>query len=538
MASGSFDIAVYGSTSGAVASAIQAARLGRKTVLISPHEHIGGIQVEGLGSTDIDNQPEFKNSSSVGGLALELHRRLSKHYGRLDRLEEVLAKGLKVPEVWKFESSVLERIIAEWLAEYPTLLVIKGDLSGEADAVSRDGTVVTAVKLNNGYTIAAKYFVEASYEGDFLTAAGVSTAIGRESSHQFGESLAGVRGDTQYTQFDVPVDPYRVPGDPSSGLIYGISPEPFGEPGSGDGHLAAYSYRLPLTDVESNKLPIYKPKGYNPSHYELHRRYLQAGGELFTPRLKGISKRKTDLIGSEAVLATDLLGMNDDWPTANLQERRRILEETATFTKGLIWFFANDEAVPPHVRLEWSRFGYCLDEFQDNGHFPRQLYVRDARRMVSDYVITQHTASEHNGEEHDPFPVAIAYWPTDTHCARRVVRGGVVHNEGFIFKDKHQWRPFGISYRSLVPKRTEATNVLTATCPSSSHVGYGAVRIEHQFYELGQACANACDIALSQQEPTPMSVQDVPYNTLRERLLDQGAILDVNLVGKPDFDLP
>lgn len=301
---------------------------------------------------------------------------------------------------------------------------------------------------------------------------------------------------SQAGQFDVPVDPYRILGDPSSGLLFGISSEPFGQPGIGDKHLAAYSYRLQLTNVEGNKIPIYKPDGYNPSHYELHRRYLQAGGKLYTPRLKGIPNRKTDLIGSEAVLATDLLGMNDDWPAAGSEGRQKILDETAAFTKGLIWFFANDPTVPvshrtlslasqsktyglstdknqSEIRGEWSRFGYCLDEFPDNNHFPRQLYVRDARRMVSDYVITQHTASEHDGEEEDPFPVAIAYWPTDTHCARRVVRDGLAYNEGFIFKDKHHWRPFGISYRALVPRRTEAINVLTPTCPSSSHVGYG-----------------------------------------------------------------
>jgi hypothetical protein len=191
-----------------------------------------------------------------------------------------------------------------------------------------------------------QYFIEASYEGDFLPLAGISTIIGRESSSTYNESLAGIRADTRYTQFDVPVDPYVIPGDPSSGLIFGISPEPFGEPGSGDEHLAGYSYRLPLTDVESNKLPLYKPLGYNPAHYELHRRYLRTGGKLYTPRLRGIPKNKTDLIGSEAVLATDLLGMNDDWPKASSQERQRILEETATFTKGLIWFFANDESVP------------------------------------------------------------------------------------------------------------------------------------------------------------------------------------------------
>jgi hypothetical protein len=174
----------------------------------------------------------------------------------------------------------------------------------------------------------------------------VATTVGREPSSQYDESLAGVRDDTRYTQFDVPVDPYRVPGDSSSGLLYGISPEPFGEPGSGDQHLQAYSYRLPLTDVESNKLTLQKPERYDKTHYELHRRYIQAGGKLYSPRFRGIPNRKTDLIGSEGVLATDLLGMNDDWPTASRARRQEILEETTRFTQGLIWFFANDEAVP------------------------------------------------------------------------------------------------------------------------------------------------------------------------------------------------
>ncbi|KAL3484023.1 FAD dependent oxidoreductase-domain-containing protein [Aspergillus germanicus] len=540
-----FEIAIYGSTSGAVAAAIQAARLRRKTVLISPDEHIGGIQIEGLGSTDIDNQVEFQNSTAVGGLALELHRRLSTHYGRLDQLEEVVAKRLKLPEVWKFESSVLERIIADWLAEYPGLVVIKAALVEDSFAVSRTGPVVTSIQLTNGQSISARYFIEATYEGDLLAAAGITTIVGREPSKTYNESLAGVRADTRYTQFDVPVDPYRTPGDASSGLLYGISPEPFGNPGDGDAHLQAYSYRLPLTDVEGNKAPLVKPERYDASHYELHRRYIQAGGKLYTPRLRGVPNRKTDLIGSEAVLATDLLGMNDDWPTASRERRREILEETKTFTMGLFWFFANDEAVPPSIREAWSNFGYCLDEFPDNNHFPRRLYVRDARRMVSDYVITQHTASEHEDpnfkpkSESEPEPVAVAYWPTDTHCARRVVRNGLAHNEGFVFKEHdHKWKPFGISYRALVPKREEGVNVLSVTCPSSSHVGYGAVRLEHQFYALGQAAANACDIALSLgSAELGTHVQDVPYDVLRGRLLEQGAVIDASGVGKPDFSL-
>lgn len=373
--------------------------------------------------------------------------------------------------------------------------------------------------------------------------------IGREASSIYGESLAGVRAETPYRQFNVPVDPYRSPQDPSSGTIYGVSSEPFGEPGQGDKHLAAYAFRLPLTKDPSNQKPITKPEGYNPDHYELHRRFAKAGGEWYTPTAR-LPNGKTDLIGSEAVLATDLLGMNDGWATGDYNTRQDILQEATNFTKGLLYFFTSDPSLPADVRDEWSQWGYCLDEFPDNDHFPRQLYVRDARRMVSDYVITQNTASE-DGEEPVQDPVTVACWPTDTHCARRVVRDGVAHNEGFIFKDGHRWRPFGVSYRSLVPRKSEAVNLITATCPSSSHIGYGthapftsqrrleadstdvkgAVRLEHQFYALGQSCAHACDIFLKDKG----DIQDISYLELKQRLEADGLVLDATRIPKPSI---
>ncbi|KAI4602588.1 hypothetical protein KJ359_007804 [Pestalotiopsis sp. 9143b] len=473
------DVVVYGATSGAIAAAVQSAKLGRKVVLVSPDEHI----------------------------------------------EQCLKEGIKDPDVWRFESRVAEQIIKEWLAEFSR----KGPLD-PINPIVRDSNRIRGLRLANGIIVSGRVFVEASYEGDMLAAVGITTTHGRESSSTYGESLAGVRDTTTYTQIKVPIDPYNSPGDSASGLIYGISPEPFGKAGDGDEHLAAFSYRVPLTDRSENRLPLYKPEGYDPTHYELHRRYIKAGGTLYTPR-KRLPGAKTDLIGSEAPLATDLLGMNDKWATGTHDERQKILDDTALFTKGLLYFFANDDCLPAEFREEWSRFGYCLDEFPDNNHFPRKLYIRDARRMVSDYVITEHTASRDNGEEPVSDPVAIAYWPTDTHCVRRILRGGKVHNEGFIFKDGHRWRPFGIAYRSLVPRASEAENIITATCPSSSHVGYGAVRLEHQFYALGQACANACDIVLEHSVP----FQQVPYQELKERLLQQGAILDVSKVGAPTF---
>ncbi|KAH8890199.1 hypothetical protein GQ53DRAFT_722106 [Thozetella sp. PMI_491] len=530
-ASEEFEVVVYGSTSGAVATAIQAARLGRTTALVSPREHIGGIQINGLGGTDIDNQVEFQNSTTLGGLNLEFHRRISTHYGRLEQLEKVVSGKLKDPDIWRFESRVAEKIIVDWLAELPGIEIIKSALVEEA-GVTKDGTVVKAIQLENGQAVAGKaslVFVDASYEGDLLAAAGISTSHGRESSSKYNESLAGVRDVTPYRQIDVDVDHYVRPGDPSSGLLYGISPEPFGAPGDGDLHLQSFSYRLPITDEPANRVPFTQPEGYDPAHYELHRRFLRAGGAHYTPR-KRLPNGKTDLIGSEGALSTDLLGMNDEWPVASYAGRRKIIEETARFTKGLLWFWANDKAVPEAYRKEWARFGYCRDEFQDNDHFPWELYVRDARRMLSDYIITESTASQ-GGDPQVDDPVAVAFWPTDTHSVRRILRDGKVHNEGFIFKDGHRWRPFGVAYRALVPRRSEATNIITPTCPSSSHVGYGAVRLEHQFHALGQACANACDIALA----NGLSFQDVPYGSLRDRLLQQGVVLDADTVGLPSF---
>ncbi|KAJ0115254.1 uncharacterized protein J7T55_001664 [Diaporthe amygdali] len=386
-----YDLVVYGSTSGAVATAIQSSRLG---------------------------------SATLGGLNLELHQRISRQYGRLERLNEVVEKKLKDPDVWRFEARVAEQV-----------------------------------------------FVEATYEGDLLAACSISWTRGRESSATYSESLAGVRAETLYRQIDVDVDPYTTPNDPSSALLFGISPEPFGTPGDGDLHLQSYSYRIPLTDDPGNLVPFTKPDGYDSARLELHRRFAKAGGQFYPPR-KRLPGRKTDLIGSEGALSTDLVGMNDEWPVAGYKGRDRILEDTKRFTKGFLWFLATDEVVPESIRKEWSRFGYCRDEFPDNGHFPRELYVRDARRMISDYIVTQETASQ-NGEAEVSDPVAVAHWPTDTHSVRRIMRDGRVHNEGFIFKDGHHWRPFGIAYRALLPRREEASNFVSVTCPSSSHVGYG-----------------------------------------------------------------
>lgn len=197
--------------------------------------------------------------------------------------------------------------------------------------------------------------MDATYEGDLLALANVSTVIGRESSDTYKEGLAGVRDNTTYTQFPFPIDPYIIPGDANSGLIFGVSDEPFGKAGDADKHLAAYSYRVPITDVPENLIPFTKPPTYDPAHYELHARFVKSGGQLYFPRPR-LPNRKTDLIGSEAVLATDLLGMNDEWPTGTPEVREKILLDTTNFTKGLLYFFANDERLPVRISSYFSYY--------------------------------------------------------------------------------------------------------------------------------------------------------------------------------------
>ncbi len=524
LASGeTYDIVVYGGSSGGFTAAIQAAKLGKSVVLVEPARHIGGMNVEGLGGTDIDNHQAFRNSPAVGGLALEFYRRLARHYGRAEAFEAMLAEGKKESALWRFESSAAERIILDWLGEHPIDLVTEAVLDEGAAGVAKEGAKLVSISTSKG-VFQGKVFIDATIEGDLLAAAGVATTIGRESNSLYQETRNGIRGETTHNQIAVAVDPYRIPGDPSSGTLPGVLDEAFGEPGSGDHRLQAYCFRVCLTDDPANRLPLPKPANYDRANYELHRRYLEAGGKIPRPHA-ALPNRKADVNGGSPV-SHNLNGMNYGYPGGTREERRRILDFHRDFTQGLFWFLANDPEVgqlDPGLQQAWSQWGLPKDEFTDNGHWPRMFYVRDARRMVSDYVVTEHHVRKDN-----PVPVedsvGMAYWPPDVHNVRTLVKDGRAYNEGFVFGGG-DWIPFGISYRALVPKRAEAINLLTPTCPSSSHIAYGAIRIEFTFMALGQACA----VAAAQAIDAGLSVQEVPYPSLRDQLLRDGQVLELSL---------
>jgi FAD dependent oxidoreductase len=505
------DVVVYGGTSAGVAAAVQVARMGRSVVLVAPEKHVGGLAVEGLGGGDVNNH-WFQNDVAIGGLSREFYLRLGRKYG---------ASG----PVYRYESHVAEEVFEDLLRE-SKVSVSRGRRLREPLRTSVEwapgAKALRAIITESGERFEGKVFIDATLEGDLLAAAGVETTSGREANSKYGETKNGIRANTTHAQFQVRVDPYKTPGDPRSGLIPTIQDEPLGVPGAGDTNIQAFCFRLCLTRDPANRIPFQKPEGFDRSQYEIYFRYVRAGGKLWTPSAN-LPNGKTDL-GSWHDLSANLYGMNREWPNGDYKTRERIYQQHRQFTQGLLWLLANDPEIPAALRAEWSQWGLTRDEFTDNGGWPRQLYVRDARRMVSDYVITEHHTRRINPTPVAD-PIAVAFWPTDTHSVRRIVRDGAAYNEGFVFDDNN-WGPFGISYRSLVPRRAEATNLITPTCPSSSHVAYGAIRLEQTFLSLGQAAATAAVLAVSRGA----AVQDVPYTELSQRLLSEGQILSLALV--------
>lgn len=504
------EIVIYGGTAAGVTAAVQARRMGRSVALVAPEKHVGGIAVDGLGSGDINNH-WFRNDYAIGGLAAEFYQRIGRKYGQGG-------------PVYRYEPHIAEAVFADLLREAAVPVYRQQRLREPLRSAvewTQGAKSLRAITMETGERYEARVFLDATMEGDLLAAAGVETTVGRESNAKYGETKNGIRAETTHAQFQVRVDPYRMPGDPSSGLIATIQNEPLGTPGDGDNNIQAFCFRLCLTRDPANRLPISKPAGFDRTQYEIYFRYVRAGGKLWTPAAR-LPNGKTDL-GSWHDLSANLYGMNREWPNGDYKTRERIFQEHRDFTQGLLWLLANDHEIPSETRAAWRDWGLPKDEFTDNGGWPRQLYVRDGRRMVSDYVITEHHTRRVNPTPVAD-PIAVAFWPTDTHSVRRIVRDGAAYNEGFVFDDD-TWGPFGISYRSLTPRPREALNLLTPTCPSSSHVAYGAIRLEQTFLSLGQAAGTAAAMAVLHALP----VQRISYSDLRERLLKDGQVMSVGL---------
>ncbi|MBN2216459.1 MAG: FAD-dependent oxidoreductase [Pirellulales bacterium] len=514
------DLVVYGGTPAGIMAAVEAKQLGISVVLIEPSGHLGGMTTAGLGRTDAGRQ------WAIGGLARKFYHRIFLHYQRPEAwihetpsdYKKISPRLVAADTQWGFEPRVATAVFRDFLSEnhVPVMLGQRLDLNG---GVRKQGTRITAIVMESGRVFAGKMFIDASYEGDLMAKAGVSYTIGRESNAQYGETFNGVQ--TRWVdqhQFLESVDPYVVPGDPTSGLLPRIATGPPDAEGEGDRCVQAYCYRLCTTDVAENRCPWPKPKHYDERQYELLLRSLEAG-DLRVPFPQGfMPNRKTD-INNGGPFSTDNIGRNYDYPDADYATRDRIVQEHLDYTQGLMWTLANHPRVPEKVRKEFQTWSLAKDEFVDNDHWPPQLYIREARRMVSDYVIT----------ENDCFGKTIAkdsvgmvtYSGMDSHQTQRYVdANGHVRNEGGIWKGI---RLYPISYRAIVPKASQCTNLLVPVCVSASHIAYGSVRMEPTYMILGQSSAAAAALALESN----CDVQAIDYRKLRKRLLAEGQILAI-----------
>jgi len=496
-----FDVVVYGGTAGGTMAAIAAARAGVSVALLEPGGHLGGMVSGGLGRTDTVRQEHV-----IGGLTRQFFERVGKHYGE--------------PISWTFEPKVAEGVFTGWVREAGVRVFFSHRLA----SVTKNGSGIASLRTENGAEFAALVFIDSSYEGDLMKAAGVSYRVGRESREMYGESLAGRREFLPgHHQFRTAVSPF---GQDGKLLPYVQPVERVGLPREGDGKIQAYCFRICLTDREDNRLPLPRPTNYEPGRYTLVKNYLAALGASAALRdFMGISRMpngKTD-INSGGPVSTNLLGASWEYPEASYARRRQIWDEHATWAQGLLYFLATDASVPPKVREEMNRYGLAKDEFVDTGHWPHQMYIRETRRMLGEHVLTQHDLQTHP-TKYDSIGMGaynidireVQWVAIDVYRFPKVVKEVLV--EGYLSMPVE---PYAIPYRSLLPKAGEADNLLVTSCISASHVAYSSFRMEPQYMLVGHAAG----IAAAQSVRTGTAIHKIDISGLQTTLREQNQIL-------------
>ena len=483
------DLCIYGATSAGIIAAVQAVDSGLSVCLLAPGSHLGGLSSGGLGYTD------FGNRSIIGGLAREFYHRIGMHYG--------------VEEEWKFEPHVAGAVYREMLRAAGVEPIEHQFL----ERVEMDQLRIAAVTMQSGLRVRAAYYVDATYEGDLMARAGVPYTIGREGNAQYHELLNGIQVRENH-QFEYPISPWKKEGDAASGVLPGITSEPLAPQGSGDRKVQAYNFRMCLTQ-HRERISFLKPDDYQPEHYELLGRYLRGGWRQLFRKFDGIRGGKTDTNNHGAV-STDFIGANHDYPDANYAEREKIFQAHVNYQQGLMWFLCHDERSPSDVRNAMKAWGLAQDEFSESGHWPPQLYVREARRMVADYVITEHDCRGYHRAEDS---IGCGAYAMDSHNCQRVIFNERVLNEGDV--QSGGFPPYPISYRSVIPPKNSVENLFVPICLSASHIAYGSVRMEPIFMVLGQSVSIAA--ALCKEESC--AVQNLPYPRLKEKLRAKGQVL-------------
>jgi len=512
-----YDLVIYGPTSAGVAAAVQAKRMKMSVIIVGPDKHLGGLSAGGLGWTDSGNK------AVIGGISREFYQRVKKYYDDPDnwKWQKPEAYGRYKPDAdaqWTFDPHIAERVFEDLVREYE-IPVVRDEWLDRAPGkgVKLKGGRITSITMLSGNTYRGRMFIDATYEGDLMAAAGVSYTVGREANSKYGETLNGVQiKNAVKHQFKNKISPYVVPDDPSSGLLPRIHDGDPGKQGEGDHRVQAYNYRVCLTRNEKNRVPFPKPEGYDPKQYELLLRTLKAGSWHIAGKFDMLPNLKTDT-NNHGPFSTDNIGMNYDYPEASYERRKEILKEHQTYQQGYFYFIANDPRVPEPQRKWMAAWGLAKDEFQDNGHWPHQIYVREARRMVGDFVVTENHL---RGKKPTPRSIGMGSYNMDSHNVQRYVDAdGYARNEGDV--QVNPGGPYEIDYGAIIPKKQECQNLLVPVCVSSSHIAFGSIRMEPVFMILGQSAATAAKLALD----ADIAVQDVDYDKLKQRLVDDKQVL-------------
>lgn len=514
------DICVYGGTSSGVIAAYTAKKSGKSVLLIEPGKHLGGLTSGGLGYTDIGNK------FAISGLALDYYRRIGKHYGKFEQ--------------WIFEPHVAESLFKEYISRAKVEVLFSQRLKSvkkEKNTIKEITLESTAPGITKGETIRAKVFIDCTYEGDLMAKADVSYMVGREPNSRYNELYNGVQMRDKH-QFVDGIDPYKIKGKPESGLLWGISDAQLAAQGSGDSKVQTYNFRICLSSDPNNQLPITKPEGYDPEKYELLLRVLEKEPQrpfdlIMKPDL--MPNHKTD-INNNGPFSTDMIGMNYNYADGSYEQRKQIQKAHELYTKGFLYFIGHDPRMPSHLRHEMLKWGYPKDEYTDNGNWSPQMYIREARRMIGEYVMTQANCE---GKEIVTDGVGMAAYTMDSHNCQRVVieKNGtrMVKNEGDV--QVGGFPPYPVAYRSLIPKEAECNNLLVPVCLSASHIAYGSIRMEPVFMVMGQAAATAAVQSIDQH----CTIQGINIQQLQKALrtnpLADGSIPDILIDNEQDDNI-
>ncbi|MCJ7449718.1 MAG: FAD-dependent oxidoreductase [Bacteroidales bacterium] len=518
------DVIVYGGTSAAVTTAVQVARMGKSVIIVSPDKHLGGLSSSGLGFTDTGNK------EVIGGLAREFYQLIYQHYQKSEswnwqKQSEYGNRGQGNPAIdgekrtmWIFEPHAAEEAFETMIRQNEITVYRDEWLDRETGVIKKKGTIIS-IKTLSGKIFRGKVFIDATYEGDLMASAGVHYTVGREANSVYDETWNSVQKGVFHHghYFKDNIDPYRIPGDPSSGLLPRISSETPGENGTGDNKIQAYCFRLCLTQHTENKVPVTKPEGYDSTQYELLARLSETRWNEFFGKYDPIPNFKTD-VNNHGPFSYDNIGMNWDYPEAPYERRREIIKEHVLYQKGLLYFTATDPRLPSRVREIMNSWGYSKDEFVDNGYWPYNIYVREARRMLGEYVMTENDVL---CKREVPESIGMGSYTMDSHNVQRYVTPeGFVQNEGDIGVRAPE--PYRIDLGSIIPKMDECKNLLVPVCVSCSHIAFGSIRMEPVFMILGQSAGTVAALALEKKK----FIHDLSYEEIKTRLIKDGQILE------------